>query len=141
MVVRHPLERLVSVYRMIFQDWCDEKRFLAKQWNNVCISDFDANPPDKKGFIDDVGNRTFSGIQFLFSMADEARHGNDRYIQKIWQKFHPGRKLVDPKKELKFSFSQFVRFITNASEFGDDVLNHKGTVTRPIYNANCVISI
>ena len=127
-VVRHPLERLVSVYRMIFQDWCDEKRFLAKQWNNVCVSDFE-DEPEKKGFIEDQGdqkNRTFSGIQFLMSMADEARYGNDRYIKKIWQAFHPGRSLVNPKAELKFTFSQFVRFITNASAYGEDVLNHQG---------------
>jgi len=38
-IVRHPLERLLSVYRMIFEDWCDQKRFLAKQWKNVCITD------------------------------------------------------------------------------------------------------
>ena len=25
-VVRHPLERLVSVYRMIFENWCDQDR-------------------------------------------------------------------------------------------------------------------
>ena len=27
-IVRHPLERLLSVYRMIFEDWCDQKRFF-----------------------------------------------------------------------------------------------------------------
>ena len=26
-VVRHPMERLVSVYRMIFQNWCDQDRY------------------------------------------------------------------------------------------------------------------
>ena len=60
-------------------------------------------------------------------MADEQRHGNDRYIQKIWQKFNPGIKLVDPKSQLKFTFSQFVRFIINGTvEFEPEVLNHKG---------------
>ena len=92
-VVRHPLERLVSVYRMIFQDWCDEKRFLAKQWNNVCVTDFDSQN-ENKGFINEPGvvgsedetkNKTFSAFEFLFSMADQQRHGNDRYIKKIWQ--------------------------------------------------------
>ena len=131
---RHPLERLVSVYRMIFQDWCDEKRFLAQQWNNVCVTDFDALN-ESKGFIhQDAGrgkekakNKTFSGFQFLFSMADQQRHGNDRYIKKIWQKFNPSRKLVDPKSQLKFRFKDFVRFVLNASsEFGDDILNHQG---------------
>jgi hypothetical protein len=47
-VVRHPLERLLSVYRMIFENWCDEKRFLAQQWNNVCVTDVEG---DGKGFI------------------------------------------------------------------------------------------
>ena len=134
-VVRHPLERLVSVYRMIFQDWCDEKRFLAKQWNNVCVTDFDSQN-ENKGFINEPGvvgsedetkNKTFSAFEFLFSMADQQRHGNDRYIKKIWQKFNPSRKLVDPKSQLKFRFKDFVRFVLNASsEFGDDVLNHQG---------------
>ena len=60
-------------------------------------------------------------------MADEQRHGNDRYIQKIWQKFNPGQKLVDPKSQLKFTFSEFVRFLVNGTlEFDQDVLNHKG---------------
>lgn len=124
-VVRHPLERLLSVYRMIFENWCDEKRFLAQQWNNVCVTDVEG---DGKGFIQDAANATkFSAIQFLYSMADEQRHGNDRYIQKIWQKFNPGIKLVDPKSQLKFTFSQFVRFIINGTvEFEPEILNHKG---------------
>ena len=42
-VVRHPLERLLSVYRMIFENWCDEKRFLAQQWDNVCVTEPDEN--------------------------------------------------------------------------------------------------
>ena len=78
--------------------------------------------------IKDAANATkFSAIHFLFSMADEQRHGNDRYIQKIWQKFNPGQKLVDPKSQLKFTFSEFVRFLVNGTlEFDQDVLNHKG---------------
>ena len=47
-VVRHPLERLLSVYRMVFEDWCDEKRFLAQQWDNVCVTDVQGSG---KGFI------------------------------------------------------------------------------------------
>lgn len=35
-VVRHPLERLVSAYRMIFQDWCDQNKFIRKQWSSIC---------------------------------------------------------------------------------------------------------
>ena len=123
-IVRHPLERLLSVYRMIFEDWCDEKRFLAKQWNNVCITD---PVQDDQGFIKDDDAKDFSAIQFLSAMADEHEHGNDRYIQKIWQKFHPGDKLTDPQAQLKFTFSEFVRFLVNGThEFGKDVLEHKG---------------
>lgn len=127
-VVRHPLERLLSVYRMIFEDWCDEKRFLAKQWNNVCVTEV-SETSSGKGFIEveDSDTKKFSAVKFLYSMADEQRHGNDRYIHKIWQRFNPGRKLVDPKAQLKFSFSQFVRFVVNGSkEFDEDVINHKG---------------
>ena len=125
-VVRHPLERLLSVYRMIFEDWCDQKRFLAQQWNNVCVTDLKND--QSKGFIEETVNATkFSAINFLYSMADEQRHGNDRYIQDIWHKFNPGVKLVDPKSQLKFSFRQFVRFITNSSlEFPESIVKHKG---------------
>lgn len=124
-IVRHPLERLLSVYRMIFEDWCDQKRFLAKQWNNVCVTD---TVQDSKGYIQEASeSKDFSAIKFLYSMADEHKHGNDRYIKKIWQTFHPGDKLTDPKTQLKFTFSQFVRFLVNGSrEFGQDVLGHKG---------------
>ena len=82
-IVRHPLERLLSVYRMIFEDWCDQKRFLAKQWNNVCITD--TVQDQDQGYISKSSDaKDFSAIQFLSSMADEHQHGNDRYIQKIW---------------------------------------------------------
>ena len=125
-IVRHPLERLLSVYRMIFEDWCDQKRFLAKQWNNVCITD--TVQDQDQGYISKSSDaKDFSAIQFLSSMADEHQHGNDRYIQKIWQKFHPGDKLTDPQAQLKFTFGEFVRFLVNGSrEFGQDVLEHKG---------------
>ena len=125
-IVRHPLERLLSVYRMIFEDWCDQKRFLAKQWNNVCITD--TVQDQDQGYIPKSSDaKDFSAIQFLSSMADEHQHGNDRYIQKIWQKFHPGDKLTDPQAQLKFTFGEFVRFLVNGSrEFGQDVLEHKG---------------
>ena len=35
-VVRNPLERLVSAYRMIFMDWCDPNKFIRKKWKNIC---------------------------------------------------------------------------------------------------------
>ena len=58
-IVRHPLERLLSVYRMIFEDWCDEKRFLAQQWNNVCVTDVDGSG---SGFI--------KGLYFISSKKE-----------------------------------------------------------------------
>ena len=135
-VVRHPMERLLSVYRMVFEDWCDENKFLSKQWNNVCVTSATANNRNidglKKGFIEDneAGGglkKKFNAIEFLVGMADEQRHGNDRYVQAIWRKFNPGAALVDPKRQLKFTFGQFVRFIVNGSrEFGRDVLDHRG---------------
>jgi len=35
-VVRDPLERLVSAYRMIFMDWCDPDKFIRKKWKHIC---------------------------------------------------------------------------------------------------------
>ena len=35
-VVRNPMERLVSAYRMIFMDWCDPNKFIRKKWTHIC---------------------------------------------------------------------------------------------------------
>ena len=67
-VVRHPLERLLSVYRMIFENWCDEKRFLAQQWNNVCVTEVEG---DGKGFI--------QGLYFI-SRNVKILHGGTRGV-------------------------------------------------------------
>ena len=54
--------------------------------------------------------------------------GHDRYISRIWYKFHPDQGQ-DKHNMFKFSFPEFVRFIVNGSqEFADDpyVLTHQG---------------
>ena len=122
-VVRHPLERLVSVFRMIFEDWCDKKRWLAKQWDNVC-QDETFEDVEQPGFIQ---NKKLSTTEFLKGMLNEHKFGNDKYIARIWKKYHPGQKLT--KDNLKFSFAQFVRFIVNGTQdFAGDpyILKHKG---------------
>ncbi|CAB4057733.1 unnamed protein product [Lepeophtheirus salmonis] len=37
-VVRHPLERLVSVYRMIFEDWCNPEGIPYQRWK-ICSNE------------------------------------------------------------------------------------------------------
>ena len=89
---------------------CDKDRWLAKQWDNVCteeVTQDDLNET-QNGFSKSLANKgtkihseasnkgyreantpDFSASNFLKSMIDEKRHGNDRYIKKIWNKFHP----------------------------------------------------
>ena len=43
----------------------------------------------------------FSANNFLRSMIDEKRHGNDRYIKKIWHKFHPDQ-IHSPKNKVSY---------------------------------------
>ena len=125
-VVRHPMERLVSVYRMIFEDWCDPDRFLAKQWNNVCKFDEDHSESEGSG-LKRRGKKDFSVTSFFASMLDEHQHGNDRFMRTIWERFHPDEPFKDPKSQLKFTFAEFVRFLVNGSqEFDLGVVNHKG---------------
>ena len=52
---------------------------------------------------------SFSANSFLKSMVDEKRHGNDRYIKKIWNRFHPGevQSLKNKVKNLLFILSLF----------------------------------
>ena len=124
-VVRHPMERLVSVYRMIFEDWCNPDRFLAKQWNNVCKFDVKRDTGGTKSSFD--MRKDFSVTNFLTSMLDEHQHGNDRFMQNIWEQFHQGTQLTDPKSQLKFNFAEFVRFLVNGSqEFPLGVYHHRG---------------
>ena len=89
---------------------CDKDRWLAKQWDNVCTEEVTQNDLNdtQSGFSKSLANKgtkqhseagnkdyreantpDFSASNFLKSMIDEKRHGNDRYIKKIWNKFHP----------------------------------------------------
>ena len=95
---------------MIFEDWCDRSRFLAKQWGNaVC---------DEKNFAEDSSGlasesrsllnlnyeNDFSAADFFASLVDEHFRGNDRFIVKIWQKLHPGKKKRNP--DLKMTMTK-----------------------------------
>ena len=84
---------------------------MAKQWHKVCSEDTknDLNKfsqtenglgeslkidlKDKNINMESnstgTSSNTFSANNFLKAMVDEHRHGNDRYISRIWQKFHP----------------------------------------------------
>ena len=104
---------------------CDKDRWLAKQWDNVCteeISQVDLNTNQNlfSNSIEDKGIKTksedvshempktsdFSANNFLLSMIDEKRHGNDRYIKKIWHKFHPNE-VNSPKNEVRIDLVDF----------------------------------
>ena len=134
-VVRHPLERLVSAYRMIFQDWCDKDKFIRTKWRTMCddkIFSFVNNVGDSEleNITDDDKQRfdISSVTKILSSVYDEYKHGQDRFIARIWHKYHP-EKNQDPANMFKFSFQEFVRFLVNGTEeFRDDqyVLNNKG---------------
>ena len=55
--------------------------------------------------------------------------GPDRYISRIWYKYHPPGLEQDKENMFKFSFPEFVRFLVNGThEFADDpyVLTHQG---------------
>ena len=63
----------------------------------------------------------------LSAVYDEFVHGQDRYISRIWFKYHP-EKNQNKEKMFKFTFQEFVRFLVNGTqEFADDsyVLKHK----------------
>lgn len=122
-VVRHPMERIISVYRMIFEDWCDQSRFLAKQWGNVCQSTNKQLTQSSKLKIDNQ----LSLSKFFANLLDEHLHSNDRYMSAIWHHFHPNEELTNPKEQLKFTFNQFVHFLVNgSSELGSEITQHKG---------------
>ena len=60
-------------------------------------------------------------------MFSEYKYGNDRYMVKIWRKFHPEAKRVS-REQLKFTFAEFARFLVNGStEFSGDpyVIGHQ----------------
>ena len=104
---------------------CDRDRWLAKQWDNVCTEeinhvDLNANHNFLSNSIENIGTKPkpedgshkmpktsdFSANNFLLSMIDEKRHGNDRYIKKIWHKFHPNE-VDSPKNEVRIDVVDF----------------------------------
>ncbi len=108
LVVRHPLTRLLSVYRMAFQDWCDEERFLAKQWKDtVCKMDFSKEDGEVES------NKEASALHLLSSAFARHRESNDRFVRALWRHFHPHESLTDPRRQLKFTFAQFVDYLTS----------------------------
>ena len=46
---------------------------------------------DKSNNTTGTASAKFSANNFLKAMVDEHRHGNDRYISRIWRKYHPGK--------------------------------------------------
>ena len=66
----------------------------------------------------------------LISDYPFSRHGQDRFIARIWYKYHPETRDGQTKDEMfKFTFREFVRFLVNGTrEFADDpyILQHKG---------------
>ena len=89
---------------------------MAKQWNNICsedaTTDLNTFSSGQKSLSESLKNSIegkdglggnnekakFSADNFLKSMIDEQRHGNDRYIKKIWRKFHPEKNPGSAKK-------------------------------------------
>ena len=130
-VVRHPMERLISAYRMIFQDWCDPEKFLAKQWGHLCQEEYLKERAAKMGersAEDESKGAGSSGLDSLMSaVMEEKLHGRDNFILALWKKFHPGEELTDPAGQLRFTFPEFVRFLVNGSrEFGPSVTGDRG---------------
>jgi len=126
-VVRHPYVRLVSAYRMIFQDWCDQNKFIRGRWKTICRKEILSKRYIGESDIEKVSDDTKSVTKILSALFDEYNHGQDRYIARIWYKFHP-EQHQDPEKMFKFTFQEFVRLLVNGTkEFEDDpyVLSHK----------------
>ena len=94
---------------------------MARQWHNVCSedSDTDLNRIGESQILssgqeksDNGVKEKFSANNFLKSMVDEQRHGNDRYITKIWKKFHPEQLTnIDRKVTKVFIFILLIRKI------------------------------
>ena len=117
------------ILRLQFLSRCDKNRWLAKQWDNVCTEEVtkDLNKTQNSfgnSFENEIAKMyskefeeihsklnkpRFSANSFLKSMIDEKRHGNDRYIKKIWNRFHPGE-VQSLKNEVKNIFPIILMF-------------------------------
>ena len=110
----------------MLQDWCDKDKFIRQRWTTICTERGLAaeKPGDSK--LENLPGNSLSSV--LSAVFDEFVHGQDRYISRIWYKYHPETNQ-DPQKMFKFSFPEFVRFLVNGTEeFADDdyVLRHRG---------------
>lgn len=122
-VVRHPMARLVSVYRMIFEDWCDPDRFLAKQWGNVCQYEAEKEESATELATEGLsalsasagGGQLLSVTRVLGALLDEHQHGNDRFMRAAWSLYHPGEALTDPRAQMRFTFPQFAHLLVNGT--------------------------
>ncbi|XP_040578975.1 uncharacterized protein [Lepeophtheirus salmonis] len=123
-VVRHPLERLVSVYRMIFEDWCNPEGIPYQRWK-IC-----SNEIFNKGFRSKLlsaatsSSNSSSSLSFLNYMYDSYRYTNDLYMFRIWEEIHPHSEIVS-REQLKFTFKEFIRFLIEGSE-DPFISGHKG---------------
>ena len=63
-----------------------------------------------------------STASLVAAVLDEWQHGQDRYMARLWRKYHPrGTKETEQGERLHFSFPDFVRLVVNGSrEFADD---------------------
>ena len=126
-VVRHPMERLISAYRMIFQDWCDPEKFLAKQWRNLCQVEYLKQRATMAENFPDNGESKRGLDNLVSTVMEERLHGRDNFILALWKRFHPGEDLTDPSSQLRFTFPEFVRFLVNGTrEFGPSVPGDRG---------------
>ena len=120
----------------VFQDWCDEDKFIREKWA-MCSEQGLAGGSAGSSHIerlragagDSMDLASMSRV--LSAVYDEYRHGQDRYIARIWYKYHPetrDNKTTDAGM-FRFTFREFVRFLVNGTrEFADDpyVLSHQG---------------
>jgi hypothetical protein len=57
--------------------------------------------------LNNENDSTFNAADFFTSLVDEHFKGNDRFIVKIWQKLHPGKK-IEIDCIASFSYSVFI---------------------------------
>ena len=100
---------------------CQDKELFDTDWSPAA---------DFQGFIQngDKHKKQHDIANLVTGMVNEYKYGNDRYMVKIWRKFHPEATRVS-RDQLRFTFQEFVRFIVNGSEeFASDeyVRGHQG---------------
>ena len=75
-VVRNPLERLVSAYRMIFMDWCDPNKFIRKKWKNICSQKGLSYEAVGNSLVERVKNKDDqSVVRMMSAVYDEYLYG------------------------------------------------------------------